>query len=124
MQSTLAVASLGVSGSADALLPEAVATQRPLYLAIYRPGPAWLVGKPTSEQPLREHGRYMLELHKQGRLRFAGGFADNLGGAAAFEAENDDAAQSIVDADPAVISGVMVCTVQRWRLVDWANVEV
>ena len=32
------------------------------FLIIYRPGPAWLPGKSVSEQPLKEHGRYMLGL--------------------------------------------------------------
>jgi hypothetical protein len=32
------------------------------FLVIYRPGPSWLVGKPISEQPLKEHGKYMLSL--------------------------------------------------------------
>ena len=33
------------------------------YLVIYRPGPAWLVGKSVLEQPLKEHGKYMLSLY-------------------------------------------------------------
>lgn len=33
------------------------------YLVVCRPGPAWLPGKPLSEQPLQEHGKYMLSLH-------------------------------------------------------------
>jgi len=33
------------------------------YLVIYRPGPAWLVEKSISEQPLKEHGKYMLGLY-------------------------------------------------------------
>ena len=63
----------------------------------------------------------MLELHRRGNLKFAGGFADDSGGAAAFEANDDEDARAIVAADPAVISGVMICTVQRWKLVDWAS---
>ena len=92
-----------------------------LYLAIYRPGPNWLPGKPTSAQPLREHGRYMLGLFRAGRLRLAGSFADESGGAAAFEADDEAAAQAIVDADPAVIDGVMICELRRWRVVDWSK---
>jgi hypothetical protein len=37
------------------------------FLVIYRPGPAWLPNKPPSEQPLLEHGRYMLSLFAKGR---------------------------------------------------------
>src|SRR5262249_16798526 len=56
-----------------------------LSLAIYRPGPAWIQGQPTASQPLRDHGRYILQLHVQGKLKLAGGFPVD-GGAAAFEA--------------------------------------
>ncbi|WP_331067858.1 hypothetical protein [Steroidobacter sp.] len=89
-----------------------------LYLAVYRPGPGWIEGQPTASQPLREHGRYILNLHLQGRLRLAGGFPDD-GGAAAFEAESDEAAQAIIAADPAVKSRVMQCTLRRWSVQDW-----
>lgn len=93
--------------------------QKPsLYLAIYRPGPAWIEGQPTASQPLREHGRYILSLHLQGKLRLAGGFPTD-GGAAAFEADSDATAQAIVAADPAVIAGVMECTLRRWNVQDW-----
>lgn len=92
-----------------------------LYLAVYRPGPGWIEGQPTAAQPLREHGRYMLNLHLQGRLRLAGGFPDD-GGAAAFEAENDEAAQAIIAADPAVKTGVMQCTLRRWSVQDWDEI--
>jgi uncharacterized protein YciI len=102
---------------------EKSAPSRQLYLAIYGPGPNWIQGRPTSEQPLREHGRHMLDLHRQGRLRLAGSFADDPGGAAAFEADDDDAARTIVSTDPAIITGVMVCSLRRWKVVDWEAVR-
>jgi uncharacterized protein YciI len=89
-----------------------------LYLAVYRPGPAWIQGQPTTAQPLREHGRYILQLHLQGKLKLAGGFPVD-GGAAAFEADSDEAAQAIIASDPAVIAGVMECTLRRWNVQDW-----
>jgi len=92
-----------------------------LYLAVYRPGPAWIKRQPTASQPLREHGRYILNLHLQGRLRLAGGFPDD-GGAAVFEAESDEAAQAIIAADPAVRTGVMECTLRRWSVQDWDEI--
>ena len=100
---------------------ETLAPMRSLYLAIYRPGPNWLPGKPTSAQPLREHGRYMLRLYREGRLRLAGSFGADPGGAAAFEAEDDAAAQAIVAADPAVTAGVMIGELRRWQVVDWSK---
>ena len=120
VQSGIAAAGLGLSGAADAW-SKANVGERQLYLGIYRAGPGWLPDKPTNEQPLRDHGRYMLELYRQDCLKFAGAFADHSGGAAAFEAADDESARSIVAADPAVLTGVMTCTVQRWNLVDWAS---
>jgi hypothetical protein len=42
------------------------------YLVLYRPGPAWLTGKSVMEQPLREHGKYMLSLYTKGSMKLAG----------------------------------------------------
>jgi hypothetical protein len=39
------------------------------FLVIYRPSPAWLAGKPISEQPLKEHGTYILSLYAQGLVK-------------------------------------------------------
>jgi uncharacterized protein YciI len=92
-----------------------------LYLAIYRPGPGWIAGQPLAAQPLKEHGRYMLDLYRKGALRFAGGFGDGSGGAAAFEAVDDEAAAAVIEADPAVTSKVFVYEVHRWALVAWGK---
>jgi uncharacterized protein YciI len=116
---------LGVSAAAGLAASRVAAAQSSpgvLYLAIYRPGPNWLPEKPTSAQPLREHGKYMLSLYRSGRLRLAGSFGDEAGGAAAFEAEDDAAARAIVAADPAVTDGVMTAELKRWRVVDWSKV--
>jgi uncharacterized protein YciI len=94
-------------------------SRKATYLVVYRPGPAFISGKPLAEQPLKEHGRYMLSLYKQGTLKFAGGFSDNAGGAAAFEAASDDEARAIVAADPAVMSQVFLAEFHPWRWVDW-----
>ena len=97
-------------------------TKRQLYLAVYGPGPAWIPGQPTSAQPLREHGRYILDLHGRGQLRLAGPFPNDPGGAVLFEAEDEASASAIVDADPAVTSGIMVCTLRRWEPLDWTEI--
>jgi uncharacterized protein len=89
------------------------------YLVIYRPGPAWIPGKPVAAQPLKEHGRYMLSLYKNGTLKFAGPFTDNAGGAVVFEAENEDEAKAVVAADPAVTSKIFLSELHPWGLVDW-----
>lgn len=92
------------------------------YLITYSAGPAFLAGKPLSEQPLKEHGRYMLDLHKRGVLRMAGGFGDDSGGAAFVDAANLEAAREIAQADPAVQSKVFIYRVQQWNLVPWQQI--
>jgi len=45
------------------------------YLVVYKPGPSWLQGKPIVEQPLKEHGRYILSLYVKGSLKSGGPFS-------------------------------------------------
>jgi len=96
-------------------------TKQPSYLCVYRPGPRWLPGKPLAEQPLREHGRYMLDLYKRGVMRMAGRFADGSGGAMLFGADDDASAQAIVAADPAVVAETFTYELRQWAFVDWAS---
>ena len=93
--------------------------QKFTYLVIYKPGSGWIANKPMKEQPLKEHGRYMLSLYSNGHLKFAGPFSDDAGGAVAFEAADEQEANAIVMADPAVISHVFVAEMHPWALVDW-----
>jgi uncharacterized protein len=89
------------------------------YLVIYRPGPTWLAGRPVSEQPLKEHGRYMLSLYAKGVMKFAGSFSDDAGGAAVIEADDEDAARALISADPGVVIGAFVTEMHPWALVPW-----
>jgi uncharacterized protein YciI len=88
------------------------------FMVIYRPGSGWLAGKPQAEQPLQEHGKYILQLHVAGKLRFAGPFEDG-GGAAVFEAESEAEARGIADNDPAVRSRVFEYDLRPFRLIPW-----
>jgi uncharacterized protein YciI len=120
---SLAAASIGIAAASRAAENVSVPSDaRATYLVIYRAGPSWPSGAPIRALPLREHGRYMLELYRQSVLRFAGSFADDSGGAVMFDAENDAAARAIVDADPAVISGIFTFQLHRWALVPWAEI--
>ena len=92
---------------------------KPGFLITYSAGPAFLSGKPLNEQPLKEHFNYMLDLHRRGVLRMAGGFGDNSGGAAFVDAASEDEARQIAEADPAVKTKVFVYQLHQWNLVPW-----
>jgi uncharacterized protein YciI len=89
------------------------------YLVIYRPGPGWLAGKPVSEQPLKEHGKYMLSLYIKGSMKLAGPLTDNTGGAVLLAVANEAEAKALVTDDPAVRSGVFVYEMHPWKLQPW-----
>jgi uncharacterized protein YciI len=99
--------------------PAPEARTQPNFLVVYRRGPAWIPGKPVTDQPLKDHFRFLLALYKQGVLQLAGPFTDDTGGAAALRVETEDAARAIVAADPAVTSGVMIPELHAWKLVSW-----
>jgi uncharacterized protein YciI len=117
-QFVLAGLSAALAGSSSAT--QAAEPAQPSYLCIYRPGTKWLPGKPLSEQPLREHGRYMLDLYRRGIMRLAGRFADDSGGAMLFGADDDASAQAIVAADPAVVAQTFTYELRQRAVVDWA----
>src|SRR5215472_15523442 len=96
--------------------PQETATKA-TYLILYRPGPAWLTGKSVMEQPLKEHGKYMLSLYIKGSMKLAGPLTDNAGGAVLLEVSNE--AKAIVANDPAVRSGVFVYEMHPWKLQPW-----
>ncbi len=98
----------------------AVATTAPAtFLVVYKPGPAFRVGKPMKEQDLKEHGPYLLDLYAQGALTSAGRFLDDSGGAVVLSAADLAAATAFVENDPAVRLGVFVYELHPWERVDW-----
>jgi uncharacterized protein YciI len=101
-----------------------LSTKRNTYLVVYRRGPSWVDDKPMREQQsMREHFLYYLGLHRKGLLITGGGFTDESGGAAVFEADNDAAAAEIVAADPAVQSKVFRFELQRWKPNPWEEIS-
>ena len=115
----LAVGGLAVCTAISGSAQTTTASAKTTYLVVYRPGPAWLPGKPVGEQPLKDHGTYMLSLYVKGALKFAGPFLDNAGGAVVLEADNEEGAKAFVAADPAVTGQVFVAELHPWRMVDW-----
>ena len=98
-------------------LPEP--TKKATYLVIYRPGPAWLTGKSVVEQPLKEHGKYMLSLYIKGSMKLAGPLTDDAGGAVLLEVSDEAEAKAIVTNDPAVKTGIFVYEMHPWKLQPW-----
>src|SRR5215472_5739956 len=98
--------------------PQETATKA-TYLILYRPGPGWVTGKSVMEQPLKEHGKYMLSLYIKGSMKLAGPLTDNAGGAVLLEVSNEAEAKAVVTNDPAVKSGVFVYEMHPWKLQPW-----
>ena len=103
---TLALAPLAITCQAQA-------TQ--LWIVVYRPGPAWVAGKPMHEQKLGPHVVYIRGLLAEGRLVAGGPFTDGDGGMAIFRASSPDEARAMLAADPAVSSGVFVAEMRPWE---------
>ena len=95
------------------------ASGKTTYLILYRPGPAWLTGKSVMEQPLKEHGKYMLSIYIKGSMKLAGPLTDNAGGAVLLEVSDEAEAKAIVSNDPAVKSGIFVYEMHPWKLQPW-----
>jgi uncharacterized protein YciI len=105
-------------GVAETVNPQE-AIRKATYLVIYRPGTAWLTGKSVMEQPLKEHGKYMLSLYIKGSMRLAGPLTDNAGGAVLLEVSDEAEAKAIVANDPAVKSGIFIYEMHPWKLQPW-----
>lgn len=88
---------------------------------LYRPGPRWLDGRPTRDQPLGPHGAYMKRLFDAGIVQHGGPFRDTPGGLCIIEVADEAAAEAFVRDDPAVVEGVFVAEWRAWYAVDWAS---
>lgn len=92
--------------------PPSVAQQAddgPLFLILYRAGPAWEPGAPMAEQGLLEHFYYMRDLHQQGRILLAGPVGED-GGLVVLRAADQAEAERVIGDDPAVTAGKFVGT--------------
>ena len=71
------------------------------------------------EQPLKEHGKYMLGLYIKGSMQLAGPLTNDAGGAVLLNVSDEAEAHSIVRNDPAVSSGVFIYEIHPWKLQRW-----
>jgi uncharacterized protein len=111
----MSYSSLSIAATDEPQLEKAKKT----YLVIYRPGPAWLVEKSIFDQPLKEHGKYMLSLYIKGSMKLAGPLTDNAGGAVLLAVADESEAKAIVAEDPAVKSGIFLYEIHPWKLQPW-----
>ncbi|MGQ0590609.1 MAG: YciI family protein [Sphingosinicella sp.] len=100
---------------AAAQQPAAAEPARELFLYLFRPGPAWVAGRPMRQQNLREHGAYHARLVEEGRSVAGGGYIGEDGGMAIIRAADLAEAQAMLAADPAIVNGVFAAEIRQWR---------
>lgn len=88
---------------------------RELFLFLFRPGPAWVAGRPMQQQDLRAHGAYHAALVREGRAAAGGGYVGMEGGMAIVRAANLAEAEALLAADPAIVNGVFAAEIRQWR---------
>lgn len=111
----LVLAAVAPSVAAQPAPPARAAQPPPLYICIYRPGPAWVADKPLDQQDLRPHTAFIKRLLDEGRLFAGGRTVDVDGGLAIFRAASLEEARGVLAADPALISGVLVAELHAWQ---------
>lgn len=112
-----AILAAGIGGAqAETPKPAAAAAEAlPLYLFVYKAGPAWKEGLPMAQQDMRPHGLYIKDLFEKGVVFAGGAFDPAEGGMAIVRADSLDAARAIFEADPAITSGIFVGEIVVWR---------
>lgn len=86
---------------------EPAQAERPLFVIILKPGPKWKRGKHFSQQGLGPHFRYLKSLVEKGDLMLAGPMGNDHG-LILVRAKTQEAADHILDNDPAVLQGTFV----------------
>ena len=86
------------------------------YIALIGHGPRWVGGKSVYAQgkPIEDHLAAMRAHYDAGVLQLGGPF-DHGGGIAGLDVRDEAAARAVMDADPAVLAGVMVYEIRALR---------
>ncbi len=95
-------------------MPQYLYHLKPARLGMVTDGPT-----PEEAETVSRHFAYLTELTEQGVMILVGRTLDNdesTFGIAIFEAENDSAARSIMEKDPAVAGGVMTATLHPYKI--------
>jgi len=79
-----------------------------LFLVFREPGPAWVPGKPTRQQPVwDEHAAFMDRLFEEGRVVLAGPYADYSRNLIVFEAPDRSEVEKTLRQDPWTRAGIL-----------------
>lgn len=77
------------------------------YIVLLKRGPKWVGGKPSAEQALGNHGRYLQEQMTKGALQLAGPFLDDSGGLILYNARDEAEVRAVAEHDPGVMDGIL-----------------
>ncbi|HET6267827.1 MAG TPA: YciI family protein [Acidobacteriota bacterium] len=87
-----------------------------LYLVFRNPGPAWVTGKGSREQPLwDEHAVFMDDLFDKGHIVLAGPYANYQRVLVIVNARNFEEASTILESDPWVSAGILL----QSEVIEW-----
>ena len=87
-----------------------------LFLVFRDPGPSWVPGVPTRQQPLwDDHAVFMDSLFEEGRVVLAGPYADYRRALVIVEARDAQEASALFRADPWEKAGILVLS----EIVEW-----
>ncbi len=88
-----------------------------LYLVFRDPGPAWVPGSSSRQQPLwDEHAEFMDRIFEQGRIVLGGPYADTSRVLIVVNARDRDEASSLFRDDPWTIRGILVDS----EVIEWS----
>ena len=88
------------------------------FVVVCRPGPAWVAGKPSREQPYwNEHAGYMEELFQAGILVLGGPYADYSGIHLILEAADKNAVLELLELDPFIQYSILTPgSIDEWLI--------
>jgi uncharacterized protein YciI len=101
--------------SAQASPPAVSGLGKLYYMIVFRPGPNWIKGKPSTQQPLLPHGKYLQSLYDRHVLVIAGPFLDDAGGFAILDCPSEAEAKAILAKEPATRTGVLISEIHPVR---------
>lgn len=87
------------------------------YAIIYTPGPAWIAGRPASQQALGPHNTYLQKLRAAHKLLQVSPSADGKTWVAVFEVESEAEARQLLTMDPAADARIVNAELRLWHIV-------